>query len=516
MRRGFTLIELLAVIVILAIIALITIPAVLRMTDNAKVSSYRRSIDLYGRAINTAIAAYKSDKIEKKEPYQVTFSNVEAYVDYEGNDINCKESKIYSDDTILLTECSVDGNLVYAEKNKGYGSNNYYYYTNATKRIRILEYVNGVNKALKEREFTGNTCEVQSNGNLLCNGEILEVISNLEKPINGILTINNNEVISYSQLKFEDKKIETVEEIPTVIDEGEINTGNNQNNSGNNNQGNNNTPTPQENIASETKDYRGYYADVHGDGEADGIIYADLAHSKSGDFYNEKVNWGQGYGTYSYEVQTNLNEYTVSNNTYKKNDGFGENKIIKLKKDKNNPRFYVMALEDFRTGSFEVGNSQGYTEGTYYWYKEANGDMDPLITLNDFGQGKENTRKMIAKWKVAGTAEGYPNSPQNNQDIWKHIEEKYQDGWYIPSLGEWGAFGDYFKKRTENKLTHNYESGSYVANSGNYNSLYGLSDNYWSSSQDGTEYAWDVGFSYGSMDDFYVSYTNYVRLGATF
>ena len=84
MKKGFTLIELLAVIVILAIIALITIPAVLKMTDNARISSYRRSIDLYGRAINSAIATYKSDKIEKHESIQVTFSNVANYVDYEG------------------------------------------------------------------------------------------------------------------------------------------------------------------------------------------------------------------------------------------------------------------------------------------------------------------------------------------------------------------------------------------------------------------------------------------------
>ena len=498
MRKGFTLIELLAVIVILAIIALITIPAVLRMTDNAKVSSYRRSIDLYGRAINTAIAAYKSDKIEKKEPYQVTFSNVEAYVDYEGNDINCKESKIYSDDTILLTECSVDGNLVYAEKNKGYGSNNYYYYTNATKRIRILEYVNGVNKALKGKEFTGNTCEVQSNGNLLCNGETIEVISNLEKPINGTLTISNNEVISYSQLKFEDKKIETVEEIPTVIDEGEINTG-----------GNSNTPTPQENIASETEDYRGYYADVDGDGNADGVIYADLAHSKSGDFYNDKMGWGQGDGTYSYEAKTNLNEYTVSNNTYKKNDGFGENKIIKLKKDKNNPRFYVMALNDFTEGSMAGNNI-----GRYYWYKNAYGKMDTSDTSPEFGTGYTNTGNIIRIWN-AGESGKY-NAGQNEYDIWGKIQSEYAKGWYIPSRGEWGAFGDYFKKRTENKLTHDYKSGSYVSGSGNYNSLYGLSSWYWSSSQGTTDRAWNVNFIIGFMGNYSVNNNYYVRLGVTF
>ena len=248
MRKGFTLIELLAVIVILAIIALITIPAVLKMTDNAKVSSYRRSIDLYGRAINTAIAAYKSDKIEKKEPYQVTFSNVEAYVDYEGNDINCKESKIYSDDTILLTECSVDNNLVYAEKGKGYGSENYYYYTNSKKRIKALLYIEAANNALQGKENIGNTCQIQ-NGNLICNGQSIEVAGGLGNPIKGTLTIKNNQVTSYSNLVFEDEKAQTEEEVAQVVDEQQINTNqnndnntNNQNNNENNN--NNNTHTP--------------------------------------------------------------------------------------------------------------------------------------------------------------------------------------------------------------------------------------------------------------------------------
>ena len=493
MRKGFTLIELLAVIVILAIIALITIPAVLKMTDNAKVSSYRRSIDLYGRAINTAIAAYKSDKIEKKEPYQVTFSNVEAYVDYEGNDINCKESKIYSDDTILLTECSVDGNLVYAEKNKGYGSNNYYYYTNATKRIRILEYVNGVNKALKEREFTGNTCEVQSNGNLLCNGEILEVTSNLEKPINGMLTINNNEVISYSQLKFEKQTSQSQEEIPTVIDEGEINTGNNQNN----------TQTPQETIASETEDYRGYYADVDGDGNVDGVIYADLAFSKA------ETTWGisnSNYAKYSYNSKDNLNQYVISENKY--NDKFGEKQIITLKSNgTGNKRFYVMALKNFTTNSL--------SNNDYYWYKKGEylssvtfgfeGRMIPKITKEEFGEGKENTRLMINKWNAAGTSEGYEGATQDDHDIWKHIQGEYAKGWYIPSRGEWTAFADYLANREENPLT-----------TSNYNSAYGLSYSYWTSSQYDEASASRISFDYRVVISSYVGNVFYVRLGYTF
>ena len=273
-----------------------------------------------------------------------------------------------------------------------------------------------------------------------------------------------------------------------------------------------------EQILATADDYRGYYADVDGDGNPDGIIYADLGANIE---YPQSGQWGNSDGTYTYNKATGeLNEYTVSNNTYKKNDGFGENKIIKLKKDKNNPRFYVMALEDFTTEAYTDPNDSNnnypaYT--TYYWYKEAYGDMSPLITETEFGSGKENTRKMIAKWDAAGTAEGYPNSPQNNQDIWKHIKDKYNsEKWYIPSRGEWAAFGDYFSSKEENPLTHDYESGSPIENSGNYSSFYGLSPYYWSSSQRDADYAWRAYFTNGVVFDFVVNNLYCVRLGATF
>ena len=76
MKRGFTLVELLAVIVILAVIALITIPAVMRMIDSSTMNSYRRSVDLYGKAISQAVVSYQSDMIEKGHSIDVTFNNI--------------------------------------------------------------------------------------------------------------------------------------------------------------------------------------------------------------------------------------------------------------------------------------------------------------------------------------------------------------------------------------------------------------------------------------------------------
>ena len=259
-------------------------------------------------------------------------------------------------------------------------------------------------------------------------------------------------------------------------------------------------------------DYRGYYADVDGDGTVDGIIYADLNKSVSGQWY---------YGPYSYEKQTGLKECVISEGKYTEGK-FGEKEIIRIKfGSRGNARFYVMALSDFRSGSFETGNGAcgngvDCTEGTYYWYNNATGHMDPKITQDEFGTGSNNTKLMIKKWKAAGTNEGYSNSPQNNQDIWKHIQGEYAKGWYIPSRGECGAFADYFKQRTENGLTHNYESGSYVANSGNYKNLYGLSGWYWSSSQYDASSAWRAHFTSGTILSNGVNFDYYVRLGATF
>ena len=365
-------------------------------------------------------------------------------------------------------------------------------------------------------KYDPEKCEIQENGNVKCyvgeevlktstGEEELKIEMNGKKPEAGTITFKtqstntNSNKITYTEVVLEGMEY-------TLTSDGKVTSKAYV------------PPTPAIDV-----DYRGYYADVDGDGNPDGIIYADLGaniqYPQSGDFYNEKNNWGQGTGTYSYAKGTNLNEYTVSSNTYKKNDGFGENKIIKLKKDKGNPRFYVMALEDFRTGSFEEGS--GYTVGTYFWYKKASGKMSTYATDTspDFGAGYTNTGNIIEIWKKNGEGTGsYSGATQDEHDIWGYIQDKYKskEKWYIPSRGEWGAFADYFKKRTENGLTHNYESGSYVANSGNYNSLYGLSNYYWSSSQDNSTNAWRAGFSGGYMSNYFVGGDYYVRLGATF
>ena len=238
-------------------------------------------------------------------------------------------------------------------------------------------------------------------------------------------------------------------------------------------------------------DYRGYYADVDGDGEPDGIIYADLAKGRSGQLpYIEQ--------SYSYSTQTNLNEYVISTEKYTEGI-FGERQIISLKKGSNgNSRFYVMALDDFKTTDYTA----------FYWYYNAYDHMEPILTSTEFGTGKENTRKMIEKWNAAGTSEGYPDSPQNNQDIWKYIQTNYQKGWYIPSIGEWMAFVDYMSGKEEDRV--NFGDG------GNYNTIYGLSSLYWSSSQVDIESVWRIDFYDIIPIEYAVNDEGYIRLGTTF
>ena len=349
-------------------------------------------------------------------------------------------------------------------------------------------YIDTAEKAITKYQmihpgFKPDKCEIQSNGNLMCGETEIEVEVKGQVPESGTITIVDNKV-TY------DVELEGMEYI--LNSEGIKNT----------------QPAPSPATGT---DYKGYYADVDGDGEADGVIYADLAQSSEAEAQYTNSN-----GVYSYTAKTNLNEYTISQN--KHSGKFGEKEIIKLKKDKGNPRFYVMALEDFRTGSFETGNSQGYTEGTYFWYYNAidqsnwTGRMSTYATDTsvNFGTGYANTGKIIEIWNKNGEGTGsYTGATKDDHDIFKHIQDKYnsKEKWYIPSRGEWAAFADYFTNKTdlETKLT-----------TSNYNSLYRLSGYYWSSSQGNAGYAWSVYFSSGYMNSDIVYSDLYVRLGATF
>ena len=370
--KGFTLIELLAVITILAIILLIAVPIVLRLTKDSKKSTAKESLEMYGRAIENAVANYFMKNPEEDEVLMEELIEGN-YIQYKGTPITCEEVQIYKDN-VYLASCKMKEDYIDAT----YG------------------------------EYIPETEVMQK------------------------------------------------------------------------------------------KNYIGYYADVDGDGNVDGVIYADLAHpSRTG------ASWKSN--SYSYEAEDDLKEYTVSE-TNSPITTFGTNKIITLKPGSTgNSRFYVMALNDFREGAYQ---------DKYYWYKNAydpstgTGRMPNPVkdTSTEFGTGYDNTGKMIRIWNNNGNEEGWTTgATQYEYDIWGKIQEKYQEGWYIPSKGEWAAFADYLANRLENPLT-----------TSNYKTIYGLSSWYWSSSQYYAFSAWYIHFYYGNVSSCTVGSTTYVRLGVTF
>ncbi len=123
-NKGFTLIELLAVIVILAIIALITVPTILNIINDARIESKKRSIDLYGRSIELAIARRSLTSEVPKGNYNtngntltLNDSDFSFEVEYNGEKVECDFVQLHEDMTIALDDCKVDG----AKVNYSYG-----------------------------------------------------------------------------------------------------------------------------------------------------------------------------------------------------------------------------------------------------------------------------------------------------------------------------------------------------------------------------------------------------------
>ena len=246
-------------------------------------------------------------------------------------------------------------------------------------------------------------------------------------------------------------------------------------------------------IISQNQSYVGYYADVDGDKQPDGVIYVDLADTKytSGRWNNDTEGF---WSDYEYTpVTEGLKQYEVCSERY---TGFG-NKwtrpvITAVEGTTGADRFYVMALEDFDTE-------------WYYWYEDAYGkaNTSESETVIELGQGKQNTIDMIATWNK-GENGGY--GAQGDRDMWGVIQTAVGNisdpTWFVPSKAEWAAFGDfaYTKMGVDTK---NYAS-------------YGLQEYYWSSSQHTTDIAYFAYFSVGYIRTNYVNNFYYVRLSTTF
>ena len=236
-------------------------------------------------------------------------------------------------------------------------------------------------------------------------------------------------------------------------------------------------PEPEEPPIDKVEPKVGYYADIDGNGTPDGVIYADLAVSKSG-------QWADSGGTYSYTAKTNTKDYYISQTNYE--GPFGTKDVLTAIDGEGEDRFYVMALEDFNTGTY------------YCWYDAAYGNMDDYATATslDFGTGKANTEAMIAKWN--SSAYGAQNDNGTYLDMWGAIQDKVAEGWFVPSRGEWGAFGDNLGITADNYVD------------------YGLYGWCWSSSQYNSDRAYNAFFDIGYISTNNVDDYGSVRLSATF
>jgi len=245
---------------------------------------------------------------------------------------------------------------------------------------------------------------------------------------------------------------------------------------------------PQEQPIGTDQSYVGCYADMDRDGTIDGVIFADQGYGPVEDGKWNEDDWA----TYEIpKITSGLKEYEITQESYtiQSTDGKWDSNahpvISPVEGTSGADRFYVMKLSDFTTSSYS----------TFYWYNSGYGKLDDTIgtSESDSGEGYEKTGEMITRWN------NRTYGAQNARDIWGLIQDEYANGWFVPSKGEWSAFG-----------------GELGITSSNYSSTYGLSYDYWSSSQYDTGSAYYANFFGGDMglDDVDISYC--VRLCATF
>lgn len=193
-------------------------------------------------------------------------------------------------------------------------------------------------------------------------------------------------------------------------------------------------------------------------------------------------------GKYEIPKETNLKQYYIEEENYP--GVFGTGKVIAQMEGTTgiNDRFYVMALEDITI------------ETIFCWYNAASGKLDKTVNSStyDFGAGKKNTAYVMDKWKNSLWGEQDAGGTYF-LDMWGVIEDEVDAGWFVPSKSEWAAFGDKFK-----------------ITSSNYVNQFGLSDSYWSSSQNSTNTAYIANFNMGTVDTLNVDYRSWVRLSTTF
>lgn len=228
--------------------------------------------------------------------------------------------------------------------------------------------------------------------------------------------------------------------------------------------------------------YVGYYADVDGDGTADGMIFFDYA---SGAEYSDSSFFDKTFDTISAKT-SGLATYKLVGHNMVQKVGAGDD------------RFYVIALSNVPA---DVTHNSNY----YDWYNAAYSiEINNYATINStaFGTGKTNTATMKAAWNAS--TYGTQNSCSSHSDMWS-ID---MGDWFVPSKDEWSVLGSELKKVAG--------SSSYSSITTDAGAAISFSDYYWSSSLDDSFLAWDAGFPDSYLDGDCLNYNFCVRLATTF
>ena len=173
------------------------------------------------------------------------------------------------------------------------------------------------------------------------------------------------------------------------------------------------------------------------------------------------------------------------------------NNTIVARRDKGNPRYYIIALGDYD----KVSHCWYYNASSYD--KDGDGKKDYMYdykndTKADFGAGIGNTKNMITAWNEKKYGE--QNGNINHTDIW----EINKTGWFVPSIAEWSAFASYLNT-SKTKADPNY----YIN--------YGLSTWYWSSTQLNAGAIYEMSFGLGTILKYSAQTSSvYLRLASTF
>ena len=229
-----------------------------------------------------------------------------------------------------------------------------------------------------------------------------------------------------------------------------------------------------------TDNYVGYYADVDGDGTADGMIFFDYA------FGADTTSGFLGAGVEVAAKTSGLATYKL----------VGDNMVQKV--GAGDDRFYVIALSN-------VPADATHNSVYYDWYNAAYSTKIndyATVTSTAFGTGKTNTATMKAAWNAS--TYGTQNNCSSHSDMWS-ID---MGDWFVPSKGEWSVLGSELKKVAG--------SSSYSSITTDAGATISFSRYYWSSSLGNSKRAWFADFDRSSFRGTNLNDIYYVRLASTF